>query len=263
MDVRFWGGRGSVAVSGPSFAGTGGNTTCVELVSDGWRLVFDGGTGLAALGAALGPAPVRAAVLFTHVHWDHIQGVPFFSPLWNPGSELVLGGRADLRDVLDRHVRPPTFPLGLDAFRARIAWHEVTREPWEYGPFRVTALAAADHPDGVLVYRAEANGRAVVFATDVEHGDRIDPAIVDFARGADLLVHDAQYDDAEYASRRGWGHSTWAQAVAVAEAADVGRLGLFHHDPARTDGEVARFEAAAAAARAGTFAAREHVGVAA
>lgn len=268
MDIRFWGVRGSVAVSGDAFQATGGNTTCVEVQSDGWRLIFDGGTGLAALGASLGPAPIRAAVLFTHVHWDHIQGVPFFSPLWNPAAELTLGGRADLRDVLDLHIRPPTFPLGLSAFKAQLGWKAMTNEPWEYGPFRITAHEAADHPDGVLVYRVEAGGRSFVFATDVEHGDRLDPALVAFADGADVLVHDAQYSTDEYLgrdgpSRRGWGHSTVAQAVATAEAAGVGRLGLFHHDPNRSDLEVARFEAEAAALRPGTFAARERVPVAA
>lgn len=260
MDVRFWGVRGSVAVSGAAYQRTGGNTTCVELAHEGWRLILDGGTGLAALGASLGVAPVRAAVAFTHVHWDHIQGVPFFSPIWHPDAELVLAGRADLRASLTAQMRPPTFPVPLEATRARIGWTALdSLKPWAYGPFTVTPLALDDHPDGVLVYRVAAGGRTVVFATDVEHGNELDPRLLRFAAGADLLVHDAQYRAAEYPMRRGWGHSTWEQAVDVADHAGCGRLALFHHDPTRGDAELDDIEAEAASRRPGTVIAREPV----
>ena len=258
--VRYWGVRGSIAVSGGSFVQTGGHTTCVEVVHEGTRLVLDGGTGLQALGAALvrkdGPAQALC-IAFSHLHWDHIQGVPFFVPAFHPGSALRLVGPPGLREALTRQMHPPQFPVGLDAMRGALTFEDPGPSgSFEVGSLRVTTRTMA-HPDGVRVYRVEAGGRAVVFATDVEHGDGIDDALVSFADGADLLIHDAQYTDDEYAERRGWGHSTWAQAVAVAEAARVGQLALCHHDPGRTDDQVACIEAAAGQLRRGTVVARE------
>lgn len=261
MQVTFWGVRGSVPVSGGGFARTGGNTTCLEVEYDGARIVLDGGTGLSALGAAHG-GPMDAALLFTHVHWDHIQGVPFFRPAFDPRSRLVLVGAPGLRAALDAQMRPPSFPVGMDAFRAELGWSEVLpEESLRIGPFTVRA-AEMTHPNGVYCYRVEAGGRSVVFATDVEHGDQLDPRLVELARGADLLVHDAQYTDAEYEQRRGWGHSTWEQAVELADRARAGRVALFHHDPTRTDPELARIEAVAARRHRSAFAAREGVVVA-
>lgn len=261
MQVRFWGVRGSVAVSGGRFAQTGGNTTCVEVEHEGERLVLDGGTGLAALGQALG-SPTRATLLFTHVHWDHIQGVPFFAPAFHPDSELLFAGGAGLRAALSEQMRAPQFPVPLDAFAAKLSFLEVAPEQvFEVGPFRVRAVEMT-HPQGVLVYRVEAGGRSLVFATDVEHGDTLDPRLVALAEGADLLVHDAQYTEAEYRggqgpSRRGWGHSTWEQAVSLGAQVGARRLALFHHDPTRTDGQLARIEAQAGQRMHGSFAARE------
>jgi phosphoribosyl 1,2-cyclic phosphodiesterase len=272
MEVRFWGVRGSIAVSGPRYTRTGGNTTCVEVVHEGERLILDGGTGLRALGEAIGFAPVRATLLFSHLHWDHIQGVPFFTPAFHPASELTFAGVAresgTLREALALQMRPPQFPVGLDALRgARRFVDLTTREPLEIGPFRVRPLEQ-HHPDGVVAYRVEAGGRSLVFATDTEHGGgALDPGLVDLAEGADLLVHDAQYTPDEYEGRggpprRGWGHSMWTEAVDVARRAVVGRLALFHHDPGRDDDAVAVIEAEARRAFTGAFAAREGLAVA-
>lgn len=271
MQVRFLGVRGSVAVSGARFAATGGNTSAVLLEHEGHRLVLDGGTGLAALGQEIGFQAVDVSVLFTHVHWDHIQGVPFFTPLFHPGSRVrFVGARTawgGVADALAAQMRPPQFPIGPDAFAAAVS-HQDARpgEAFDLGPFRVEATEMA-HPDGVLVYKVRAGGRTVVFATDVEHGERLDPGLVDFAGGADLLIHDAQYTDAEYRgvngpSRRGWGHSTWEDAVAVATRAGARRLALFHHDPTRDDAAVDRIAAWASAVFPGAFAARESVALA-
>jgi phosphoribosyl 1,2-cyclic phosphodiesterase len=265
MQVRFWGVRGSVAVSGADVARVGGNTTCVELQAEGQRLILDGGTGLASLGRSLA-GPVDTTLLFTHVHWDHIQGVPFFGPLFHPDSRVQLGGHrtawGGLEQALEAQMRPPLFPIGPSAFRAQIRYRDVeSAKPFEVGPFRVTAVLL-DHPDGVLAYRIEAGGSTVVFATDVEHADGLDPELVKLAEDADLLIHDAQFTDAEYRgeagpSRVGWGHSTWTQALAVADAAGAGKVALFHHDPARNDDAVAVLESRANEVRPGTFAARE------
>ena len=265
MRVRFWGVRGSVAVSGTPFIGTGGNTTCVEIQHEGHRLILDGGTGLQALGQAVG-SPTDATILFTHVHWDHIQGVPFFQPLYHPESRIqMMGVRSSwgsIRDALDAQMRPPQFPIGLKDFNAQLAFDDIDpRHPTEVGPFRVETRAM-DHPDGVMVYRVTAGGRTVVFATDVEHGDSLDRDFLTFCEGSDLLIHDAQYTDAEYRGVRcppkaGWGHSTWNQAVSVGRLCGAERLALFHHDPTRTDTQVAVIEDRARELHDGAFAARE------
>ncbi|MFZ5482500.1 MAG: MBL fold metallo-hydrolase [Myxococcota bacterium] len=252
MEIKFWGVRGSIAVSGARYARAGGNTSCVELVHAGERLVLDGGTGLRALGETH-VGPMRAVVLFSHVHWDHIQGVPFFGPAYHPDSELVLVG-AGLREALAAQMRAPTFPVGLDALRARIEWRDAA--PLQIGPFRATPVALR-HPNGVVAWRVEAGGASVVYATDTEHAGVVDPRLVELARGADLLVHDAQYTPEEYPTRRGWGHSTWLEAAEAAVAAKVGRLALFHHDPARDDDTLAVIEDRARARFGGAFAARE------
>ncbi len=271
MQVRFWGVRGSIAVSGDRFIGTGGNTTCVEITHDGHRLVLDGGTGLRALGAHLGFVPISATLLFTHVHWDHIQGVPFFTPAFHPDSDLALVGvsrdSGTLRGALARQMCPPGFPVGLDALVGARRYTDVDGGcALDFGPFHVVPLEQ-DHPDGVVAYRISAGGRAVVFATDVEHRGGVSRDLVELSEGADLLVHDAQYTRAEYEgevgpARVGWGHSTWGDAVAVAREAQVGQLALFHHDPDRDDNGVCELERAARLEFPGTFAAREGLSVA-
>lgn len=270
MKVTFWGVRGSIAVSGPRFAATGGNTTCVEVEHEGERLVLDGGTGLRALGESIGFRPVRATLLFTHLHWDHIQGVPFFTPAFHPDSDLTLMGvhreTGDLRDALSLQMRPPQFPVGLEALVGARRYVDVAPGPFEVGPFRITPCEQ-DHPDGVVSYRIEAGGRSLVFATDTEHGGALDRRLIDLSEGCDLLVHDAQYTPDEYVGRagpprKGWGHSTWAEAAGVARTARAARLALFHHDPTRDDAGVATFEARAQALFEPTFAAREGLSVA-
>lgn len=268
MKVEFWGVRGSIAVSGERFARTGGNTTCVEVEHDGHRLILDGGTGLRALGERWGFRPLTATVLFSHLHWDHIQGVPFFTPAFHPDSDLTFVGAGGVREALAVQMRPPQFPIGLEALvgARRFVDLDLRSSPvasaFEIGPFRITPCEQ-DHPDGVVVYRIEAGGRSLVFATDTEHGGhRIDRALVDLSEGCDLLIHDAQYTDAEYRgeagpARRGWGHSTWGEAVEVARRAAARRLALFHHDPSRSDDAVDAIEADARARLPAAFAARE------
>jgi len=277
LRVTFWGVRGSIAVSGARYEQTGGNTTCVELQAGDERLILDGGTGLRALGEHLGFAPIRATLLFTHLHWDHIQGVPFFAPAFHPGSALTFAGvpraTGTVREALAAQMRPPTFPVTLDRLTGARTFLDVPRgASFEVGAFRVTPLEQ-DHPDGVVAYRIEAFGRSVVFATDCEHrpgsasGRESFAAMARFARGADVLIHDAQYTVPEYRGeagppRLGWGHSTVDDAVAVARAADCGRLFLFHHDPTRDDVGVAALEAGARLDWPATFAAREGLSLA-
>ncbi len=268
LTVRFWGVRGSVPSPGPQTAAVGGNTSCVELRFGDEVIVLDAGTGLRALGERLiaGGRPVSLNLLFSHVHWDHIQGFPFFPALFRSSTELALYGRPDegsLESALRSQMTWPNFPVQLDAVPARLRYRALELDrPFAVGSAIVQA-ARLNHPNGVVAYRVEHEGRAVVYATDTEHyGDRIDRGLVELAEGADVLIYDAQYTPEEYAgviggSRVGWGHSTWVEGVRVARAAGVGQLVLFHHDPAHDDAAIGAIEHAAQTVLPGTVAARE------
>jgi phosphoribosyl 1,2-cyclic phosphodiesterase len=261
LTVKFWGVRGSCASAGHDTAEVGGNTSCVEVRAGHTRMALDAGTGLRALGAAIS-SPVEIHLLLSHFHWDHIQGFPFFTPAYLPGNRIEIYGpeRASGRDVraaLDAQMRPPHFPVGLEAMRAELGFYPVPAGgEFKLGGIQVRA-AAANHPGGCLAYRLEWGGRSVVYATDTEHTDHVDGELLSLARGCDLLIHDAQYTTEEYPSRRGWGHSTPEESVRLAQAAGCGQLVLFHHDPGRGDEAISRMEQSARALFPTTSAARE------
>ncbi len=272
LTIRFWGVRGSIAAPGPATAGVGGNTSCVEISCGGDRVILDAGTGIRGLGETIvadaGGGPVTATLLFSHTHWDHIQGFPFFPPVFAAGANLEIYGtmhNGGLAAVLSRQMTEPHFPVPLDRLPATLRFHGVEpQQPFvagaSVGPGFVVRAAELHHPGGVFGYRIELGDTAVVYATDTEHPSdgSLDGALVDLARGADVLIYDAMYTPEQYLQgRRGWGHSTWAEGVRIANAAGVGRLVLFHHDPEHDDAAVAAIEAKAAALRPGTIAARE------
>lgn len=265
MHVRFWGVRGSIASSGSHVARIGGNTSCVEIESQGHRLILDAGTGLRGLGEELlKHPPVKATMLFSHLHWDHVQGFPFFTPAWVPGTELTLygpfaDGEQQLRSVLDKQMEPPNFPVPLSAMRANLDFRSaLPGRVIETGPFRITPIELP-HPQGCLGYHVEADGKRFAYCTDVEMTlESLRRDVGDVLAGVDALVLDAQYTEAEYAGRvgppkKGWGHSTNVEAARIAQAVSARRLFLFHHDPAHGDQQV---EDMAEEAR-GTFAAAE------
>lgn len=267
ITIRFWGVRGSVPSPGPSTALVGGNTSTVELRCGDRVIVLDAGTGLRALGDQLVAERKReVSVLLSHHHWDHIQGLPFFVPVYLPGTQLSVYGpkaeRLGLREVLAQQMASPVFPVRLEELSARLDTHEVwSGETFAIGDVRVSVVKA-NHPGGVLAYRVEYKGSSLVYATDTEHHSCIDPALLRLARGADVLIYDSQYTPEEYRgehgpSKVGWGHSTYVEGARLAEAAEVGRFVLFHHDPRRSDADVAELEQRAADLFARSVAARE------
>lgn len=245
MKVRCWGARGSIPVSGPEFLRYGGDTSCLEIRSKNDEiLILDAGTGIRALGCALVEQQRHSlTLLFSHYHWDHIQGLPFFKPLYNPKADLRLGGSRgaskDLKRVLGRALRPPFFPVPLDKVPASVTALGFTDDTLQVDSLLVRRMAAS-HPNQGAGFRIEEDGKSLVYLTDNElslrhRGGLSFADYVAFCKGADLLIHDTEFTPEEYPHRRGWGHSHFADAARLAKEAGVGTLGLFHHNQERTD----------------------------
>jgi phosphoribosyl 1,2-cyclic phosphodiesterase len=243
MNIRLWGTRGSIPSPGPSTVRYGGNTSCVEIrLTDGSLLILDAGTGIRCLGSTLGSC--RATVLLSHYHWDHIQGLPFFGPAYDPESKIrILGPEFNGEGpdaFLQGQMLTPYFPAPPSQLEGMHAF-EVTPS----SPFRLEAATICStrvcHPGVTLGYRIEERGEILVYISDNEP-DLATPGhlrdIVALAEGADLLIHDCQYSEGEYAPRHGWGHATPRQAVRLATLAKARRLMLFHHDPSHTDEQI-------------------------
>ncbi len=264
LSVRFWGVRGSVAVPGERCARYGGNTACVEVRAGEHLFVFDGGTGLRGLGLSLqGEAPLDADIFFTHTHMDHIAGVPFFAPFFSPANRFVLwsGHLADndLQNVLRSFMAAPLFPVPPEIFSADLVWSDFKAgDRLEPRPGITVRTAPLNHPNGATGYRLEAGGKSVCYITDTEHvPGQIDRTIVELVRGADLMIYDSTYTDEEFPSYVGWGHSTWEEGLRIADAADVKRVAIFHHDPSHDDAFMDKIASRADTVRPGTVVARE------
>jgi phosphoribosyl 1,2-cyclic phosphodiesterase len=290
LTVKFWGVRGSHPTPGPQTVYYGGNTACVEVRAGGHTIILDAGTGIIPLGRDLlararqNGQPTRAVLLFSHLHHDHTQGFPFFGPAYNPAARLHLFGpgasEQALEEVLVHNQTPPAFPVTLRDMNAAkdirslteadsIILDEngirVTRGGGQTPPDAVVIrlMKSHAHPGGVYAYRIEWRGRSAVYATDTEGYVGGDRRLTAFAKGADLLIHDAQYCEDHYRGLNGWnstqgyGHSTPQMAAEVAGAAGVKRLALFHHDPNYDDEMVHDLEEQAQALFAGAFSARE------
>jgi phosphoribosyl 1,2-cyclic phosphodiesterase len=251
LSLKFWGVRGSCATPGADFIRYGGNTPCIEVRAGGSTLILDAGTGIRKLGQSLmAKGKVDVTLLLSHVHWDHIQGLPFFAPLYVPGTRIHVVGGANpmpLRDCLHRQMSAPNFPVDLRDVGANLTFFELRdRQRTVLGDAEITAVRA-NHPDGVYAYRIEHKGRSVVYATDTEHYSCVDKRLLTLCQDANVLIYDTQYLPEEYSgergmSRIGWGHSTFEAAAALAKAANVRELVLFHHDPDRTDEQVSLIE---------------------
>ena len=251
--VRFWGVRGSVPTPRPSHLAFGGNTPCLEIQCPGDDLfVLDAGTGIHALGQSLAARPRPPGTIhlfFTHFHWDHIQGLPYFAPLFRADSRIVLHSAhpaQELRAALQAQMHAPFFPVDFTELAASIEFQTMQlHQALHFAHFAISCFPL-HHPQGSVGFRVAAPGKSVVYATDHEHGNAlVDSGLRETARGVDALIYDAQYTPGEYESRRGWGHSTWREGVRVAREAEVRQLVLFHHDPARDDQAIDRIVAQA------------------
>ena len=272
MEITIWGARGSIPVSGPEYLRYGGDTTCLELRGPGEPLLIDAGTGIRRAGDRLDAQQVRRIhLLFTHAHWDHVLGFPFFRPLYTPGVRIEIYGcleaQNSVREMLGRAMSPPGFPVDLGDVAAELVFHEPCRGHFEAGGCTVTTIPLS-HPNGGVGYRIEEGNRSVVFLTDNELGSvipggRTRAEYACFTAGADLLLHDGELTAEEYRTRRGWGHSTWEDALGLALDAGVRRFGVWHHNMQRDDDAIDKIigecRARVAAAEAGIecFAARQ------
>ena len=253
MKITCWGCRGSLPTPDRDKQHFGGNTTCLEIeTTAGERIIIDAGSGIRNLGKALCTKKVgqHARFFFTHSHWDHLMGFPFFSPAYSEDFTFSFcsGAHAQetIRDFLSHQMEPPYFPVDFSAIRAKTIFHcdNPNNEPRNCHCFGAEVRPInLSHPNGGFGYKIIDAGVTCVFLSDNElgfsHPGRPDHAdFVDFCRRSDLLIHDAQYTDSEYALTRGWGHSTFADATDLAIAAEVGRFGIFHHDPDRSDSDL-------------------------
>ncbi len=257
MYIKFWGTRGSIATPGPDTVKFGGNTSCVEVVSTkGHRLIIDAGTGIRALGDELVQTgqPVHLTLLLTHTHWDHILGMAFFKPVYLESTVITIDGCPKafwgLANVFDDRKGNGYFPVAFDELKAKIRHLErLPSGPLQLGDLTIDGIET-HHPQGGMGFRLREPDRSLVFLTDNELTNEAPLGkqpedYAAFAQGCDLLIHDAQYLPEEIASHRGWGHSTYVDAVELAILAGVPRLILFHHDPARNDREIQEIEARA------------------
>ena len=259
LRVQFWGTRGSIPSPGPLTVRYGGNTPCVEVrTEEGWLIVLDAGTGIRELGRSLieraNGSPIEGDIFLTHAHWDHIQGLPFFGPIFQRGNHFTIWGSKALETSIDRVVRdqmsPVVFPVTFEQLDAVIDFRGLDEERCEGTGYDVQAFKVR-HPGGALGYRfsdGNGEGRALVYISDNELSPQATydtpenwrQALVTFAQGARVMVHDTMYTLEEDDHHRGWGHSTYQDAVELALEANVQCLVLFHHKPERTDDDVDR-----------------------
>jgi phosphoribosyl 1,2-cyclic phosphodiesterase len=254
MNAAIWGCRGTLPTPGPATVRYGGNTTCLAAESAEGRLVIlDCGSGIRSLGATLLPEPpAEIDILLTHMHLDHVTGLGFFAPLFMHKTLRIWGprlGDIPLADRIAGYLGPPLFPMQFSDIPVTIEVTEVERDTWQMDGLTVTS-APVQHPGGALGYRLEEGGKSLVFIPDNELGLDAD-AGVELATGADVLLHDAQYTDAEYPSKVGWGHSSLSDFAAFVRRTEPARALMFHHDPAHDDAtlETMRDEATQLAGR--------------
>jgi phosphoribosyl 1,2-cyclic phosphodiesterase len=252
MYIRFWGTRGSISVSGKETVKYGGDTACIEVRCGNEILILDAGSGIRKLGdKIIKEKPQHVSILFTHFHWDHIQGFPFFAPVFNSKYSITLIGERKMNFSLEQlfhgQLMFPYFPLSLSELDAKISYHEIKKNDRIVKDKVTIKLARLNHPGGCIGYRIEYGGKSFVYATDTEHYSCLDKSLLKLSSQADVLVYDCNYTDDEYSGKvghpkTGWGHSTWEQGIKVAKAAKVKKFILFHHDPSHDDKFIDKLE---------------------
>lgn len=271
MRLKMWGVRGSIPTPGPDTVEFGGNTSCYEVRAGDTLIILDGGTGLRLLGQSLlAEMPIEAWLFFSHVHWDHIQGFPFFTPAFVRKNIIHLFGGHNvsrtLEETLAGQMDYPSFPVHLSEMGAQMTFRDLYEgEAISIGKKQDVRVSNArgNHPNGVYAYRIEHEGKALVYVTDSEHYAIVDPKLRRLAQGADVLIFDAMYTPEEYAGevgggpKTGWGHATFVAGCELAKAANVKQLVLHHHDPSQTDAMVREKEKRAREHFPNTVAARE------
>lgn len=244
--IQFWGVRGSIPCPGPETVRYGGNTPCLDMVVNGERLIFDGGTGLRVLGQSLlSQRNLEAYMFFTHSHWDHIQGFPFFVPAFVPGNMFhIYGAIAPNEETVEQRLHNqmlhPNFPVPLRVMQANLRFYDLeVGDKISIGDV-IVENGRLNHPGEAIGYRVTCQGKTAAYVSDTEHfPEGLDENVLHLAHEADVLIIDATYTDEEYYSKKsskvGWGHSTWQEAVKIAKAAKVKQLVIFHHDPLHND----------------------------
>jgi phosphoribosyl 1,2-cyclic phosphodiesterase len=265
LQITFWGVRGSTCASGPQFVEFGGHTPCVEIRCGERLFIIDAGTGLSALGAELGTsAPKEVDILLSHLHLDHIGGLPFFKPALLSKDRVIrtycgnLEGDSAMAS-LDRLFSPPLFPVRLGQLPARFEHHGFCAgETLTFDDGTSVETYLLNHPGGATGFRFRHRGRSVCYVSDLEHSDPWpDPGLVAFIKDADLVIYDGMFSDTEYPSCRGWGHSTWEKGVELIQQAGAKALAIFHHYPGHDDAFLKAAEAEMQIAMPSAFVARE------
>ena len=263
LSLRFWGVRGSIPTPLKENMNYGGNTLCIELrLPTGEIFVFDGGTGIRGLGDLLtkecGAQGLDVMVFLTHFHWDHIQGIPFFQPLYKPENTVTFhtprfsiarkgdtSSESGVEEILTGQMTDPYFPVNFEFLHAKKKFAELDLKPSKFGDLTISPFPL-NHPGGAFGYRIESDGAVIVYATDLEHGDKeLDKVVREYSQNADLLVFDSQYTPEDYETHKGWGHSTWQEACNVAKDSQVSQLALFHHRPSYNDAKLDQITEAA------------------
>jgi len=248
MIIRCWGARGSIPVSGSEYLKYGGDTTCLEIrTRDNDLIIVDAGSGIRRLGNHLMSEGIkRFTMIFTHAHWDHLMGFPFFKPIYFSKTSIAMYGcsyaQSSLKEIISRVMEPPHFPVNFEDIRADILYHAACVEEFWLNSLKITPIPIS-HPNQGEGFKFEEDGKTFVFLTDNElmfkHPGGLDYAdYLAFARGADLLIHDAEYTETDYLRTRTWGHSVYTDALRLALEGGVKKLGLFHHNQERTDDQM-------------------------
>ncbi|MEP7268595.1 MAG: MBL fold metallo-hydrolase [Saprospiraceae bacterium] len=249
MRIKLWGVRGSIPVAGPETEYYGGQTSCMDVCEEGYQLIFDGGSGIQKLELNNTKTPKRIDIFLTHLHMDHIQGLGFFRPLFDPGNEVHIWGPKSsthtLHARLGRYLSPPLFPVLLRDLPCKLTFHEIERSQVEIGPFTITSNYII-HPGPTLAYRIEGKRSVLTYIPDHEPALGKNGIIDDvrwlsgfeLARDTDLLLHDGQYSSEEYIMRKGWGHSSIVDAGKFAQMTNVKKVLFTHHDPYSTDNQL-------------------------